>query len=187
MAAARPGRPIGAVGPAVICPWDDGQRKLGLGRGVAFDVNQNWDLRRHLSYLCCRHLLRVQPRFEKGRQCRKQKKRKPSGSKTTAKAKQIADGRTTIEKTRTTKAKGKVKTKTAVKIVEGSGAPSYSIALSRGGVSSLAVAESDSSFRRWRRKPEAGTPARGRSASRSAPGCASGGDDGAAPHRRCAR
>jgi hypothetical protein len=85
-------------------------------------------------------LLRVQPRFEKVQadNAASKKRRKPSGSKTTAKAKQIADGRTTVEKTRATKAKGKVKTKTAVKIVEGSGAPSYSIALSRGGVSSLA-------------------------------------------------
>ena len=170
----RPGGPIGAAGPAVICPWNDGHRRLGLGRGVAFDVNQNWDLRRHLILFVLPSFAARQPRFEKVQadNAASKKRRKPSGSKTTAKAKQIADGRTTVEKTRATKAKGKVKAKTAVNIVEGSGAPSYPIALSRGGVSSLAVAESDSSLRRWRRKPEAGTPARGKSASRSAPGCA---------------
>ena len=80
---------------------------------MAFDVNQNWDLRRHLILFVLPSFAARQPRFEKVQadNAASKKRRKPSGSKTTAKAKQIADGGTTFEKTRATKAKGTIETK----------------------------------------------------------------------------
>jgi hypothetical protein len=93
-----------------------------------FDVNQNKDSRQHhhigvrIWLLARATFVSISPRTtvrSVDRQCRNQEKRKSSGTKTTTKENQIADGGATVEKTRATTAKGKVETKkAAIKLAE---------------------------------------------------------------------